>query len=245
MYRRASLLLSLSMVGCASTSTRDVQPDDSLPWRLSPEAAPSATNAHAVPEPATALAPVSVAPTSSTALAEPPSSPSLQRGAPPDRLHASRFTLKGGHYSAEDADELDSGYIFGVSWMRYYSQVLALEVELGYFSTDGDDGGLRADLWGIPIMTNLRANIPLGPFDVYGGVGLGTIYYDAEVDLGPFTASDDGFVLAADVFVGATINLKDKLALGLEAKYWVTEEISEFDTSLDAFALMLTVGFGR
>jgi hypothetical protein len=83
------------------------------------------------------------------------------------------------------------------------------------------------------------------PFDVYGGVGLGVMDYDAEVDLGPISASADGFLFAADVFAGATITLRNELSLGLEAKYYVTEEISEFDNSLDAFALMLTVGFGR
>ena len=35
------------------------------------------------------------------------------------------------------------------------------------------------------------------------------------------------------------------LALGLEAKYYLSEEIDNTDASLDAYALMLTLGFSR
>jgi hypothetical protein len=94
-------------------------------------------------------------------------------------------------------------------------------------------------------MTNLRAGIPIGPIDVYGGVGLGTIYYDGKLDVGAITVSADGFLFAGDAFVGASITLKDKLSLGVEAKWYVTDDIGSFDSSLDGYALMATVGFGH
>jgi hypothetical protein len=245
MHLSAALLVSLLMVGCASTTHRDVQPGDPLPWRVSPEAEPTAGVTPVAPDPAPELAPANAAPATSLVLAEPPPL-TFQRGAPPpNRMHETRYTLKAGNYSAEDADELDSGYIINLSALRYNTEVLAVEVELGYFSADGDEGSTSSDVWGIPFMTHLRANIPLGPFDVYGGVGLGTIYYEAEVDLGPISAEADGFLIAGDAFFGATITLRDKLTLGLEAKYYVTDEIGSLDTSLDAFALMATVGVGR
>jgi len=162
-----------------------------------------------------------------------------------DALHTSRFTLKGGYYSSEDADELDDGYIVNVSWMRYFTSLLAIELELGYFDADGSDSGIDAEVWGAPAMVNGRLNVPIWVLDVYGGLGLGGIYYDSEATAGPVTAEDDGFLLGGNAFVGSSINLADAISLGIEAKYYVTEDIDDLDLALDSFALMLTLGFSR
>jgi hypothetical protein len=129
--------------------------------------------------------------------------------------------------------------------MRFFTGLLALELEVGYLDADGEDGGVEVDLYGIPIMVNGRANIPVWILDVYGGLGVGTIYYDAEVSSGGLSADDDGFLLGGNIFLGATINLADRIALGLEAKYYETEEIDDADATLEAFAVMLTLGFSR
>ncbi len=160
-------------------------------------------------------------------------------------LRESRFTIKAGLYEAEDADELDDGYIINVSWMRFLSPLLALELEVGYLDADGEDAGVEADVWGMPLMVNGRVNLPVWILDVYGGLGVGTIYYDAEAQAGAFSAEDDGFVLGGNGFLGATINIADAVALGLELKYYLTEEIDDVDAALDAYALMLTLGFSR
>jgi hypothetical protein len=176
-----------------------------------------------------------------------PLDPRLALAPAVEGLHQSRFTLKGGYYSAEDedADELDPGYIFNLSWMQFLSSFFALELEVGYFGTDGEDAGLEVDVWGIPAMVNGRLNIPVWVLDLYGGVGVGEIYYDVEASLGGLSADDDGFLFGGNAFLGATVNLADALALGLEAKYYVTEEIDDVDSTLDAFAVMLTLGFSR
>jgi hypothetical protein len=169
------------------------------------------------------------------------SAPALDEG-----LRASRFTIKGGLYTAEDEDALDDGYIFTVSWMRFFTEILALEFEAGYFNTDGEDSGVDAEAWGIPLMVNGRLNLPVWVVDLYGGLGVGTIYYDAEADAGLLSIDDDGFLLAGNAFLGGTINVADRVALGLEAKYYATDEIDDLDDAkLDAFALMLTLGFSR
>ncbi len=162
-----------------------------------------------------------------------------------DGLRHSRFTIKGGLFSP-DADEYnDDGWIVNASWMRFFTSLLALEVEVGYFDVSGEESGVDTDIWGAPLMVNGRANIPLWILDLYGGLGVGTIYYDAEASAAGLTADDDGFLLAGNAFLGATINLADSIALGLEGKYYLTEDIDDFDESLDAFALMLTLGFSR
>lgn len=176
-------------------------------------------------------------------LIDPPRPRSL--GLAEEGLRHSRFTIKGGYYSAEDAEELDDGYIFNVSWMRFFTSLLALELEVGYLDADGEAGNAEAEVYGIPIMVNGRANIPVWILDLYGGLGVGTIYYDAELDAGALSAEDDGFLAAGNAFLGATINLADAIALGLEAKYYVSEEIDDVDTTLEAFAVMLTLGFSR
>jgi hypothetical protein len=162
-----------------------------------------------------------------------------------ESLRKNRFTLKGGYYTAEDSDELDDGYIINGAWTRFFSRFFAVEVELGYLDVDGEDSGIEADVWGVPLMLNGRANLPITIFDLYAGLGVGTIYYDVEIDTIAGDTSDEGFALGGNAFLGASINLADRFAIGLEAKYYVTEEVDDLDASLDAFALLLTIGFSR
>ncbi len=164
--------------------------------------------------------------------------------AAPQGLHRSRFTIKGGTYDSED-DGLDDGYIVNLSWMNFFSKFFATEFELGYFDADGAQGAFDTEAWGIPFMVNGRFNVPLWVLDVYAGVGIGSIYYDAEAQSQILDISADGFLFAGNAFLGATINLADSVALGIEGKYYETEDISEFDSGLDAYALMLTLGLSR
>ena len=159
-------------------------------------------------------------------------------------LHSSRFTIKGGYYGSTE-DALDDGWIANVSWMKFFSSFFALEFEVGYLDADGTDGGLDTEVWGIPIMVNGRLNLPIWVLDLYGGVGIGTLYYDAEANVGNQTAEDDGFLWAGNAFAGATLNLAEAVALGLEFKSYVTDDIDDVDSSLDAYALMLTLGFSN
>jgi len=162
-----------------------------------------------------------------------------------ESLRGSRFTIKGGYYSLDSADELDDGWIAMLSWMQFFSKLFAFELEVGYFDADGEEGVVEADTWGIPLFVNGRINLPLWIFDLYGGVGIGTVYFDTEAEGGAISLEDDGFLLAGDGFIGASLNLRDSVALGLEGKYIVTDDMDEFDEGLDAFAVMLTLGFSR
>ncbi len=251
MFRVSLLLASLVLASCASVPANQLL----VSKTLEPRTGGGVGEEHA-PAPVTEASEVTV-PSVTTAgseelrvgVAEPavyrePSPSPFFPLAADEGLRESRTTLKAGYYSAEDADELDDGWIANISWMRFFSNWLALELEAGYFDADGDDGGVDGEVWGIPVMVNGRANIPLWVLDVYGGAGVGTIYYDAEAS-GAVSAEDDGFLLGGNAFVGATINVADAIALGLEAKYYLTEEADDIDAALDAYALMLTLGFSR
>jgi hypothetical protein len=233
MSRLAILALPMFLAACAASRTNAVLVSDSTDVRA------SSTSVAPPPEARTTVAP-------SAALLEPvATAPAPLALAPAEEsLHSSRFTVKGGYYGSEE-DALDDGYIFNVSWMRFMSSLLAIELEVGYFDADGSDGGVDAEVWSVPIMLNGRLNLPIWILDLYGGLGVGTFYYDAEASGGGLSDDDDGFLLGGNAFVGATVNLADAIALGLEGKYYTSEDIDDFDASLDAFAVMLTLGFSR
>lgn len=239
MLRVALLASPLFLVACAAPRTSALLASDASAVRVGPahvDAVAASSEARPTPEPSSplvepglAVAPVSATPGCLTAEGE--------------SLYANRFTVKGGYYGSSE-DAIDDGYILNVSWMNFRSKFFAMELEVGYLDADGSDGGVDTDVWSMPIMLNGRFNAPIWVLDLYGGLGVGTLYYDVETS-GALTADDSGFLWAGDAFAGATINLGDAIALGLEGKYYVTDEISDIDSGLDAFALMLTLGFSR
>jgi hypothetical protein len=91
-------------------------------------------------------------------------------------------------------------------------------------------------------MLNARLSIPVKSIELYGGAGLGSIYYDVSVQPG---VDASGWVAAADTFLGATLTLKNRIVLGIEGKYYFTDTAHSLDGGLDAYAAMLTVGFAR
>lgn len=233
MLHRAPFLAPLLLAACAAPRTTALIVGDGLeagPATIQPELAPPSA------------APSTDAPTLAFAPEPVPSAAAL--AAADEGLHGSRFTIKGGYWGS-DEDTLDDGYVFNASWMRFFTSFFALEFEAGYLDGDGEDGGVDADVWSIPLFLNGRLNAPLWILDVYGGAGVGGFYYDAEVSAGGLSADDDGFLLGGNVFVGATVNVADALALGLEAKYYLSEDIDDADEGLDGYALMLTLGWGR
>jgi hypothetical protein len=252
MIRLSAMLTSLLVVGYATANPTDPEFTDAGQPRV---ATPSADFFGPEPAVEAAVEPAAEAVSWSFFSAEPKAEPEPQPFASPtsmalasfapvpadEGLRHSRWTIKGGLYS-NDEDALDDGYIISVSWMRFFTSLFALEFELGYWSADGSDSGVDVDAWAMPIMINGRLNLPIWVLDLYGGLGIGTFYYDVDAGV---VGDDDGFVLAGNIFLGATINIADAIALGLEAKYYTTDDIDISDEDLNAFAVMLTLGFSR
>ena len=164
---------------------------------------------------------------------------------PPPPRPRERFTLKGGYYDSSE-DGLDDGYIISGSWMRPMSGAFSSEVELGYLDADGSDKGVDRDVWAIPLLAGGRFTVPVGQrMELYVGLGLGTFYYDAEAKAAGVKVSADGFLFGGDGYFGGALHLGESLSLGLEGKYYVTDEISELDGGLDAYVVLLTLGFDR
>lgn len=230
---RALTVVSLLFVGCASTRPETFHVG-------APAMNPVPTVERLSPEPL-AAEPVAIefAPTELESYSlDPAIVPRSTRSAADEGLRNSRLTLKGGYYGSEE-DTLDDGWIMNLSWMRFFTHYFALEIEAGYFDATGYDGPNASEVSGFPLMVNGRFNLPVWVLDLYAGIGAGTIYYDFDAQP---TCVEDGFLLAGNAFLGATVNVADSVALGVEAKYYLTEEASDEHGGLDAIVLMLTVG---
>ena len=229
MPRRALVVTSFLFVGCAAPHTNPaIAGDAALDW----SADIPAVESHGAP-PAT----LEVFPDFEQT-APPP------QAAPPPRPRE-RFTLKGGYYGSGE-DEIDDGYILLGSWLRPISPGFSSEVEIGYLDADGTDNGVDHDLWAIPLMAGGRFTVPIGQrLEFYIGLGLGSFYYDAEAKALGVTVDADGFLFAGDGYFGADIALGRSLYLGLEGKYYLTDNASNLDGGLDAYVGLVTLGFAR
>ena len=229
MLRHALLLAPFLLFGCASPLTNPVMAGDAANVSV-------------------AEAPRVVAPADPDAATENftdfASGSQTQPGTPPPRPRE-RFTLKGGYYGSNE-DEFDDGYIINASYLRPMNGPLSSEVELGYLDATGTDHGVDTDVWAIPLLVNGRFTIPIGEkMEAYGGLGLGTFYYDGSVEAGGVKVSADGFLVGGDAFFGGSIHLGENLWVGIEGKYYETDNASELGGGLDAYVVMLTVGMDK
>ncbi len=146
--------------------------------------------------------------------------------------------IKGGFYEP-DSGSLDDGYIVNLAFGHYFTQFLALEMEIGYLNSEGTPASLLDTIRGTPLMANARVTVPLSSsVNLYGGGGVGAIYYDIEA-IAPILDTD-GWIFAGNAFFGSDIDLSDTIFVGVEAKYYLTEELVSGD--LDAFAAFVTFG---
>ena len=229
MLRRALFVTPLFLLGCASAPTS--------PSIAVPTDAVSALDAPPVD--------VLVGPDAATGAFTGSALDPQRQAATSQPRPRQRFTLKSGYYSSSD-DGLDDGYIILGSWMRPASGAFSTEVEIGYLDADGSDNGVDRDVWAIPFLAGGRFTIPVGQkIELYAGLGLGSFYYDAEVQTPGVSVKTDGFLLAGDGYFGGDIQLGESAYVGLEGKYYVTDNTSELGGGLDAYVVMLTLGFAR
>ena len=222
MLRRALLVTPLLLLGCASARTSPVIVGDAASAVEAPAAPAAATGAFTDFAPGSRVGPMA-----------------------PPRRPRQRFTLKGGYYGSSE-DGLDDGYIVNAAWMRPTSDRLSSELEIGYLDASGTEKGVERDVWSIPLLVNGRFDLPVGKkVELYGGLGLGSFYYEADAKTLGVSVSADGFVFGGDAFFGGAIHLGKTLLLGLEGKYYLTDSASDLDGSLDAYVVMLTLGFDQ
>lgn len=232
MLRRALFVTPFLLCGCAAPHANRVIPADvANAWETEAPSAESMDSPYA----ATAI-PADFALTQ----APPP-----QAQPQPHPWPRQRFTIKSGYYGSSE-DEVDDGYIILGSWLRPVTEHWSSEVEIGYLDASGSDKGVDTDVWGIPFMAGGRFTVPVGQkVELFAGLGLGTIYYDVEASTSNVSVSSDGFLFAGDGYFGGAIRLGKAFLLGFEGKYYVTDDYSDFDSGLEGYVAMLTLGFER
>lgn len=170
-------------------------------------------------------------------MAAPPATPPADDDRP-RRRGDSYFMLKGGWVGQSDED-LGNGYIITSSVGTFVAgRIFAVEIEGGWTESDQDKSNI--DLTTAPIMLNGRLNLPIWILEIYGGAGLGGVYYDFEVGGG--ARDRDGWVFGGNAFVGADLVVFDAISAGVELKYFATDETRVNDNRLNALAAMITVG---
>ncbi len=238
----AMMMAGFVLFGCSSgrnAALEELRVDDAFAGVEILEAAP-AVEVAPIAAPADASAGM-VAPSASSvaigAAMEPaPATPPSDEERPRRRGN-SYFNVKGGWVGHADED-LGNGYILTSSVGTFVAgHLLAVELESGWSETDQDKSNI--DLVTAPVMLNARLNLPLWIFELYGGAGLGGIYYDFEVSGG---RDRDGWVFAGNAFAGADFVVFDAISAGVEVKYFATDETRMNDNRLNALAAMITVG---
>jgi opacity protein-like surface antigen len=158
---------------------------------------------------------------------------------PSRRLPPRYVALKGGlFWGTDELSDVDETIYTEIAFGYYLvRRILAVEMDTGFFYNEEDLGPITAELWGVPLFVNVRAGIPVLFLEPYAGIGIGGVYIHTEI-----INQDDDVVFAGDVFAGLNFNLGDRLFLGAEAKYILTDK-TDSGINLTGFAVMASLGF--
>ena len=139
-----------------------------------------------------------------------------------------------------DVDSLGTGFQGELVLGYNIIKILGLEFTTGYFWGENKQPTLSEELWGVPVTGGARLTLPILIFNVYGGLALGGYYLDVEVD---GIGSDGNWAFGGNGFLGLTFELW-KLAVGVEAKYILTEQVNALggDFQMEGVALFITAG---
>ena len=175
-----------------------------------------------------AFAPLVQAGTSYTTSSGAVSAPAMARISDPinDRFY---IDLAGGAVFLKDQGDFsfDTGWSITGAFGVNLGNGLSVELETGYMTSDveGFDGETEFDLGSltgevtvVPILANVKYVAPVTSlFNFYVGAGLGTIYADNSLGLGPLNFNDDGWDFAFQGIAGISIPMSE--VLSFEAGY--------------------------
>lgn len=180
-----------------------------------------------------ALAPLGHAGTSYTGSSAPVKPPVIARVPDPinDRFY---IDLAGGAVVLQDNGDFsfDTGYSITGAFGVNLGHGLSVELESGYMTSDveGFDGetefalgSLTGEVTVVPILANLKYTAPVTSlFNFYVGAGLGTIYSDSALGLGPLNFNDDGWDFAFQGIAGISIPMSEVLSFEVGYRFLAT-----------------------
>lgn len=146
----------------------------------------------------------------------------------------------------EDLEDLDVGLNAELAFGYRVLPFLAFEIQSGYLWGEVDDT-VDGELWGVPIVANVKLIIPILILEIYAGVGIGGYYIDTEATLANVSIEEEDFVFGGNAFVGVGVVL-GPVTLAVEGKYIQTVDFDAAalgEAQLQAFAAMgsLTLHF--
>lgn len=170
------------------------------------------------------------------------------------------LVVKGGIYSPSDSYDLDdfnggytteldskTGFAGEIALGHYFMPILALEVGVGYFQSEGSaeaqPGETKLEV--IPVTATGKLLIPIGMFEPYGLFGIGAYFTDLEVsgNTGTFDGSSE-ITYGLHAGCGVNLNFSDEMFAGLEAKYlWAEPDFGGQDINIDGFITTANIGF--
>jgi outer membrane protein W len=145
------------------------------------------------------------------------------------------LALKGGIYApSADFDlanvgvattfdgDTKTGFSGEIAFGHYFTPTLALEAGIGYFKGKGSygTGTSRGDIDFdvIPFILTVKAFIPVGPVNPYGGAGIGAYFseFNVENNLNSF---DGKTTLGIHAGAGLNVEITRKAFIGVEMRY--------------------------
>lgn len=131
------------------------------------------------------------------------------------------FVVKGGVYSPQHNDVkdfTDDGINLEVAVGTYSSKYFGGEFGVGFFQTKFTEGA-KVTAKFVPITLNILGRYPAGPFDLYGGGGIGAYISKTEVTIMENSNSEVDTFYGFQVLVGGKFNMPNDFFIGMEGKY--------------------------
>ncbi len=168
----------------------------------------------------------------------------------------------------DDLDDqlFDTGIVGDIGYGRYINDHLIVETTLGWYVTERTLSGTTVNagrydrddsLSVITALVTVKGEYPLGPVDLFAGLGGGiygaALYSDINSDkLGSFDTDDFDAVFGAHAMIGANYNLTEYLFLGLEVMYRWTDDVElrqntasipvEYSGNLNCYSFSTQIG---
>lgn len=169
----------------------------------------------------------------SAASSGPASTPTLPKVEQPisERFY---IDLAGGAVFLQDVNDFsfDTGWSVTGAFGVNLGHGLSVELESGYMTADVEGfedetefefGSLVGDVTVVPVLANVKYTGPVTSlFNFYVGAGLGAIYSETSVGIGPFNANDDGWDFAFQGIAGISIPMSETLSFDLGYRFLAT-----------------------
>lgn len=169
------------------------------------------------------------------------------------------IAIKAGVYSPSDSYELDNfnagerthvdsktGFAGEIVVGHYFLPVLAVELGVGYFESKGSPAASsgKTKLRVLPLVATGKIFFPIGAFEPYGLLGIGTYISDLEFDgnTNDFNGSTE-ITYGLHAGAGVNINLANDIFVGFEGKYlWAEPSFGGDHINLDGFIPTAMIG---